>query len=329
MRIIALEEHFQDPGVAAATPPTGGVDRHSRAGIDPSATLSYTPSVAQLQDIGEGRIADMDRHHIDMQVLSSLTTQTLPPGVAAGVARQCNDRLAAAVSTHPTRFAGFAALPTTVPETAADELARAVWELGFVGALIMGRTDGEFLDAPRFDPVLQRAADLNVPIYLHPGVPPRQIVEQNYGGLDPVVTARFATSAWGWHNETAVHFIHLVLSGVLDRYPGLQFILGHWGEMIPFYLDRLDEALPRAVTKLERTFGDYMRHNAYITPSGLFTQANLDYCAEVIGTDRIMFSVDYPFVGNEKAAPFLAEAHLSETQRENIAHRTAERLFNL
>lgn len=329
MRIIALEEHYLDPNVVAVVPSTPGAGRPSSDGTDPSVKLPYTPSRDQLQDLDDGRIADMDAGHIDVQVLSSLTTQVLPADVVVDVVRGTNDVLAAAVRRHPDRFAGFAALPTAVPEAAATELERGVRELGFVGTLIMGRTQGEFLSAPRFEPILAKAAELQVPIYLHPGVPPAATLRENYGGLDAAVSSGFGTFAWGWHNETAVHFIQLMLSGVLDRYPDLQFILGHWGELIPFYLERLNEALPRAVTKLDRSIAEYLRQNVYVTPSGLFTQANLQYCIEVLGVDRIMYSVDYPFVGNGRAESFLAEARISDGDREAIAHGTAELLLGL
>ncbi len=201
--------------------------------------------------------------------------------------RSANDTLADAVRRHPDRFAAFAALPTTVPDAAAAELDRCVGDLGFVGTMIMGRTEGEFLSAERFDPILRTAARLGVPIYLHPALPTRVTSADNYeAGLDPIVAARFASAAWGWHNETGIHFLHLVLSGVFDRYPSLQVILGHWGEMIPWFLDRLDEALPRRATKLERTIGDYVRQNSYYTPSGMFTEPHLRFCLDVLGADR-------------------------------------------
>src|SRR5690606_10403247 len=148
-----------------------------------------------------------------MQILSSLTTTQLPADVAVDLVRATNDKLATAVRQHPDRFAGFAALPTTVPDAAADELERGASELGFVGTLIMGRTEDDFLSAPRFEPILARAAALDVPIYLHPGVPPLTTREENYGGLSPLVSSRFGTTAWGWHSDTGVHFVHLVLSG--------------------------------------------------------------------------------------------------------------------
>ena len=182
----------------------------------------------------------------------------------------------------------------------------------------------------RFAPVLAGLAELGKPLYLHPGFPPREVSELSYeGGLDPLVAGRMQTSAWGWHQETAVHFLHLVLSGVFDRHPDLQVILGHWGEMIPFYLDRLDEALPRALTGLERTIGDYVRQNAYLTPSGMFSQAQLRFCVDTVGVDRVLWSVDYPFIGTERASAFLDEADLSADAKEAVAHRTTERLLGL
>lgn len=330
MKIVTLEEHYLDVAVAqASAPATHARSPHWSASYDSDSGLPYTPSAEVLRDLDEGRIADMDRHGIAMQVLSSLSTQQLPAAVAVDLVRATNDTLAAAVRRHPARFAAFAALPTSVPDAAAVELERCVGELGCVGTMIMGRTEDEFLSAPRFAPILRTAAALRVPIYLHPGLPPRATSASNYEGLDPLVSARFQTSAWGWHQETAVHFLNLVLSGVFDRHPDLQVILGHWGEMVPFYLDRLDEALPQRLTKLERGIADYVRQNVYITPSGMFSQAQLRYCVDVLGAERIMYSVDYPFVGNEGAAAFLDEADLPETTKADIAHGTAERLLKL
>jgi len=254
--------------------------------------------------------------------------QQVPADVAADLVRSANDTLADAVRRHPDRFAAFAALPTTVPDAAAAELRRCVGDLGFVGTMIMGRTEGDFLSAERFDPILAAAARLGVPIYLHPALPTRATSADNYeAGLDPIVAARFASAAWGWHSETGVHFLHLVLSGVFDRYPELQVILGHWGEMIPWFLYRLDEALPRAATRLERTIGDYVRHNSYYTPAGLFTEPHLRFCLDVLGPERMIYAVDYPFVGNAGAVDFLQRADVPDATREDIAHRNAERLM--
>lgn len=326
MRVIALEEHFLDPGLAGAARP-GLLD------LSPNFFAAYAeefPGPEVLQDLGEGRLREMDETGISMQVLSCLFAQQVPAEVAVDVVRGANDRAAAAVRAHPERFRAFAALPTAVPDDAAAELDRCVSQLGFVGALIGGRTDGDFLDAERFDPILARAAALEVPIYLHPGIPPRAIAELNYGqGLAPLVTARLQTTAWGWHQETAVHLLHLVMAGVFDRHPGLQVILGHWGETVPFFLARLHKSLPRSATKLERTFREYFTQNVHVTPSGMFEEAQLQYCVRTLPIDRILFATDHPFVGARGATEFLERADLPEDAKRRIAHGNAERLLRI
>lgn len=331
MKLITIEEHTLDIAVArAGAGRWAEVSPHFGQAFSPQSGLPASPTQEALEALDEGRIADMDAHGIDMQVLSNLTTQLLPPDVAPELVRAVNDRLAAACGRHPDRFAAFASLPTSAPEHAPAELKRAVEELGHVGTMIHGRTDEEFLSAERFDPVLRTAAELEVPIYLHPAPPTRGTSAANYeAGLDPVVATRFATAAWGWHNETGIHFLHLVLSGVLDRYPGLQFILGHWGEMVPWFLDRVDEMLPQRATGLERSFGQYVRENVYYTPGGMFTAPHLRFCVETLGTDRLIYAVDYPFIGNEGARAFLEGCDLPAEAKADIAHRNAQRLLKL
>lgn len=329
MKFITIEEHALNPAVARASAATAQqLSPHWKAAFSPDSGLPHTPSPDVLCDLDQGRLADMDKHGITMQVLSNLTTQQVPADVAADLVRSANDTLAGAVRRHPDRFAAFAALPTTVPDAAAAELERCVGDLGFVGTMIMGRTEGDFLSAERFDPILRAAARLRVPIYLHPALPTRVTSADNYeAGLDPIVAARFATAAWGWHTETGVHFLHLVLSGVFDRYPDLQVILGHWGEVVPWFLYRLDDALPQRATKLERTIGEYIRQNSYYTPAGMFTEPHLRFCLDVLGADRMIYAVDYPFVGNAGAVDFLLRADLPDGVKEDIAHRNAERLM--
>ena len=330
MRIVTLEEHWSDPAVSAASAPgmielvPGFADA-----LDGSTGAPFTERQDLLPDIGSARIADMDRNGISTQVLSCQNT-FLPAGGALELTRAANDAAAAAIQAHPGRFAAFATLPTAVPDAAAEELRRCVRELGFVGTMIMGRTDGEFLDEPRFDPILRAASELRVPVYLHPAPPPLAVSEANYAGrLSPQVSTFLRLPAWGWHQETAAHFLHLTLAGVLDRYPDLQFILGHWGESIPFYLDRLDEALPQQVTELDRTMREYFRDNVFITPSGMFSQAQLRYCVDTVGVDRIMHAVDFPMLDNAGAVPFLTDSYLSDEDRTKIAHGNADKLLGL
>lgn len=329
MRVIAIEEHFCDVAVRGASLCNLQAESPFFAELGQRHDLSYNPLPEVETDLGGGRIADMDKNGISMQVLSSLTSQFLPRACAYELVHAANERLAEAIRRYPARFSGFASVPTSDPDAAVQELRQRAVETGFVGAIIFGRTNGEFLDEPAYDGILKTAAELHMPLYLHPGCPPKAVTDACYGGLDPLVTARLSTPAWGWHQETAVHFLHLVLSGVFDRYPTLQIILGHWGEMVPFYLDRLDEALPQKLTGLERTVSDYVRQNVLITPSGMFSQAQLEYCIKVLGAGRILFSVDYPYIGNEGALPFLEAAAISQADKERIAHQNAERFLGI
>ena len=293
--------------------------------------LPYSPTPQQSQDLGEFRLAAMDAAGIDLQVLSinQPGVQLLPPDPAVPLARDANDQLAAAVQAHPDRFAAFATLPMSAPEAAAAELERTVKKLGFKGAMINGRTGDLFLDDPSFTPVLAAAVALDVPIYLHPTPPPREVQKAYYDGFSPLVSTRFATNAWGWHAETGIHALRMILGGVFDRLPGLQVILGHWGEMVPFYLARVNEALPPQATRLDRTVAEYFTANFYVTPSGMFTLPPFLLALQIMGADRILYSVDYPYVENDAARAFLENAPLSPADREKIAFGNAERLLRL
>lgn len=316
MRVIAIEEHFSTSGIRAAAGRRG-------------AGLAGT--VALLDDLGEQRIAGMDAAGIDLQVLSvnPPATQQLEPAVAVPLAMRTNDHLAAAIAAHPDRFAGFATLPTADPEAAATELERAVTDLGFKGAMVHGHTHGRFLDDQTFWPFLQRAESLGVPVYLHPTFPAQQVMEAYYGGFDAAVSEVLATAGWGWHAETGLHALRMVVGGVFDRFPGLRVIIGHMGEHIPFSLARADERLSPVAGHLERRVAEYFQQNFYITTSGYFTDPPLECALAVLGADRIIFSVDYPFSDNTAARAFLDRAPLSRADREKIAHGNAERLLGL
>ena len=318
MRVITLEEHFWTSALRDA----------NRAR---SARLSGGELADNLSDLGPRRLADMDAAGIDVQVLSvtAPAAQELDPATAVALARDANDQLAAAVAAYPGRFGGFATLPTPDPAAAAAELERTVTGLGFKGALINGHTGGRFLDDRAFWPIFERAEALGVPVYLHPGYPTAQIMEAYYAGFEAPVSVTLATSGWGWHAETGLHALRLVLGGVFDRFPGLQVIIGHMGENIPFSLARADERLSPVATGLKRSVGDYFRENFYVTTSGYFTDPPLLCALMVLGADRILFSVDYPFASSTRARAFLDAAPVSEADRAKIAHGNAERLLGL
>jgi predicted TIM-barrel fold metal-dependent hydrolase len=324
MRTITLEEHFVSPGFAAG-PGKDFIGQLRNRG--PHGARTYE----QLQDIGDKRIAEMDAAGIDMQVLSLNS-----PGVEQAeaveqlpIAVEANDLLAEAVRKNPRRFAAFAALATAAPDKAAEELDRRVRQQGFKGTLINGHTRGRYLDDKFFWPILERAEALNVPIYLHPTVPPKAVVEASFAGFSPPVTAVFASAGWGWHIETAVHLIRMILGGVFDRYPRLQVVIGHLGEGIPFMLPRLNKNLPKEMTKLDRPLGAYLRENVHYTFGGFnFAATFLDLLLEV-GVERIMFSVDHPWGSMAEARAFLQQLPVSEADRERIAHGNAEKLLRL
>jgi predicted TIM-barrel fold metal-dependent hydrolase len=187
----------------------------------------------------------MDVMGIDVLVLSypSSGIPLLPASEAVPLARETNDQLATAIAAHPDRFVGLATLPTPEPAAAAAEFERCVNTIDFKGAMIAGRTNDRFLDDPSFRPMLETAAALDVPIYLHPALPAKAVWDVYYAGFDPAISGTFATAGWGWHLDTGIHALCMILAGVFDQFPGLQLILGHWGEMIPFYLARFNEML--------------------------------------------------------------------------------------
>jgi len=246
------------------------------------------------------------------------------------LARDANDRLADAVRRHPSRFAGFATLPTVAPEIAADELERMVREHGFKGAVINGHTRDRYLDDEFFWPILERAEALHVPVYLHPTPPPEPVIASSYtGNFAPGVTVALSSAGWGWHIETATHVLRLILGGAFDRYPGLRLVIGHLGETLPFMLQRLDRGLPPQMTTLDRPISAYLRENLYYTISGLnYTAPFLTLLLEV-GANQILFSADYPYSSMIEARSFLDHLPVSPADKERIAHVNAERLLRL
>jgi len=323
-RVIALEEAFLHPRVW---------DLYSE-----SLRRKYQPVRARLNDVGTGRIRLMDAAGIDMQVLSHVQ-----PGIqmladaqaelAVAVCREVNDWLAEAIAAHPTRFAGFAMLPTLSPRDAADELERTVRDLGFVGALINGHTNGRYLDDPAFDVLLARAESLGVPIYIHPTDPPTPVSDVYYAPFESALVP-----TWGWPVETGTHVLRLICAGVFDRHPDLKIIVGHMGELLPYCFTRLNVGLTMAGWLLtpesgnqaiRNNVGHYLRRNVFITSSGVFDVPVFDCARAMLGLDNLMFSVDYPFQDNFAAMEFLRRCDLAPDDKERFAHRTAETLLRL
>jgi predicted TIM-barrel fold metal-dependent hydrolase len=309
--VVALEEHYLDPEVKKF----GGMG-------------AAAPVVERLDDLGALRLREMDEAGIDLQVLSHSIPglQAIDAESAVPLARRVNDRLHAAVRAHPDRFAAFAALPTADPKAAADELERTVTKLGFKGAMVNGMTEGVFHDNERFWPIYERASALDVPIYIHPASPHPAVIEayyKDYVEKHPGILR----AAWGFTVETATQGVRFVLSGVFDKYPGLKIILGHLGEGLPFYLWRITLGL-RGSTGA-KSFRDIFCEHFWITTSGFFSDPALLCCVMEMGIDRILFSVDYPFVDNPPGAEWIKTLPLSAEDTEKLLNGNAKRLLKL
>ena len=221
----------------------------------------------RLREVGERRIAAMDEAGLDVQVISltSPGLHNLPPEEARRLQVETNDRIAELVYAHPDRFQGFATLATPAPAAAAQELERAVTELGLNGALLFGRTGERNLDHPDNWPIFEAAASLRAPLYIHPQIPQPRVRAALYAGFDGAIDTAFATYGIGWHYESGVQFLRLALAGVFDRFPDLQVLLGHWGEVVLFYLDRADGMAMQA--KLPQPFSEYVRRTPTSRPA--------------------------------------------------------------
>jgi hypothetical protein len=321
MKVVAIEEHFLTSDLRAAW-------ASSAIGQESTASFERGEIEGRLDDLGQRRIALMDESGVDVQVLSVSTPalHNLEPEESVTLAQRTNDFVAATIARNPTRFQGFAALPTPAPASAAVELERSVQSLGLPGAMLCGRTRDKNLDHPDFLPMFETAAKLGVPMFIHPQIPQRAVREVYYSGFGESVDAAFATFALGWHYEAGIQFIRLMLAGVFDKYTDLQIILGHWGEVVLFYLERLN-SLAR-VAKLQRPVVDYMKQNLYVTSSGMWNQSYLQRTLEIVGAERILFSTDYPYQYRPGggARSFLEEAALSREEKELFAHGNWERL---
>src|SRR5438105_2465288 len=315
-KIIALEEHYLDPEVA----------RHFKEG-GPEARDA--PLRVRLHDVGELRIREMDEAGIDIQVLShsAPATQRFDAETAPAIARQANDRLRERLRAANGRLEAFAALPTANPRAAADELERAVTRLAFKGAMIHGLTNGHFIDERQFWPIFERAQALDVPVYLHPAVPHPAVVEVYYRDYLKEFPG-LINAAWGFTVETATQGIRMVLSGVFDEYPRLKIIMGHLGESLPFSAWRIDMALARQGNR-KSAFRDTFREHFWITTSGNFSTPALICCVLEMGADRILFSVDYPFVPNPPGVRWMDNVPLGPEDREKILSGNARRLLKI
>jgi uncharacterized protein len=328
MRVVALEEHFTAPSLVRRIDPAA----ISRRGFGPRRQPPAGPSPLELlPEIGERRLRSMNEAGITVQVLSnSGPGPDLVPGPEGiAIAREMNDYLAAAIGRHPDRFAGFAVLPMQSPDAAAAELARAVKDLHFVGALIGGTTEGRFLDHPSYDVLLTAAEQLDTPIYVHPHLAPEAVRKAYFSDLPTGADRVLETAGWGWHSETAIHILRLVVAGTLDRHPRLKLIIGHMGEMLPMMLARADEVFALDIGHLKRPVSRTILDQVWITTSGIFSEPPFIAALETFGIDRIMFSVDYPYAPNANGRGFLDRLSIPPADMAKLTHGNADALLKL
>jgi uncharacterized protein len=326
VKIIAIEEHWNSAGIREA------LDRLPDGARDESVAFNTMgDNQARLEDIGQGRVEAMDAAGIDVSILSVVTpaTQVLPRTDAVVLARDANDEAASAVRAHPARLRAFATLPTSDPQAAAAELERCATQLGHVGAMIHGRTGPRPLDDPAYDDLFATAARWRQPVFIHPQLPSDQLRAAAYRGLDPLVDLGLATFGWGWHMEAGLSALRLILRGTFDRHPDLQLVLGHWGEMLLFWMDRAD-SLSGIARHLERRVADYIKTNIYITSSGMLQERLLRHTLDFTSAERVMFSTDYPFHQPDATAiGRFFDTIPDPADRAKIASGNAEALFSV
>ena len=332
MRVITLEEHFTSPEIVAENS-MFNLPPQSQPGELTDFYKSHTEFGAELLDIEKIRLPYMDSQSITMQVLSytSPVSDKVPPHEAIRLCARANDILAGHVAEHPDRFAAFATLPMSDPKAAANELERCVKELKFCGTLVAGQYQGHFYDEPQFLPIFAKAEELDVPVYFHPALINPAIQDYYFmsSSWSVVVGGQFASAGFGWHMDVGIHVVRMILSGIFDKLPGLKIISGHWGEMVPAFLERMDYMFRPESTGLRRTISDYYKENIYITPSGILSAMQLEYLVKLMGAEHILYSVDYPYMQPNNVYTFIADANLTQEQKELIAHVNAERILHV
>ncbi|HKE87107.1 MAG TPA: amidohydrolase family protein [Vicinamibacterales bacterium] len=314
-RSMAANRNLDDPGFIALWTRLG----------------SRTQLGDRLADIGEGRIADMDVSGIDMQILSltSPGVQVFDAATANAIAVDTNDQVAQAVRTYPSRFAGLAAVAPQDPRTAAREIDRAVRTLGLKGVIINSHTGGEFLDDPKFWEIFEAAEALSVPIYIHPQAPPPAMI-------GPYVERGLEGALWGFGAETGLHALAIIRSGALDRFPKLRIVIGHGGEALPFWLFRLDymnrtarPAIRTGASSLARQISEYLKENFYVTTSGMAWAPVITFIQSVLGVDRVLYAMDYPYQFEISEVIASDETPMTAEDRKKFFQTNAERVFAL
>jgi 5-carboxyvanillate decarboxylase len=291
-----------------------------------------TAIIERLQDLGERRLQDMASSGIDKQILllTSPGVQVFDAATAVSVAIATNDELAEAVRKHPDRYVGLAAVAPQNPKKAAEELERGVRKLGLNGAVVNSHTLGEYLDDPKFWDIFAAAEALDVPIYIHPNAPSKGLIE-------PLLARGLDGAIYGFGVDTGMHLLAIMTSGVFDRFPQLKIVVGHCGEAIPFWLYRLDYMHRATVSSkryefmkpLKKTISEYMKENVYVTNSGIGWAPAIQFCQQVLGMDRVLYAMDYPYQFVPEEVTVMENSELSAADQKKFYQTNAEKVFGL
>lgn len=328
-KLITLEEHYSSPAINAKAAELMEKDG-LKAGFN-DAQGGGGEMARLVQHIDEERIAYMDQAGIDMQVISLAgnVPACLDAKYSVPLCREANDEMEALTAKYPGRFAVFANLPLADGNAMAEELERCVTEKHFVGAMLSGHYHGIPYDDPSYEPLYAKAEELDVPLYLHPGLVDPAISDRYYkGAWSPKVQFELAGYGIGWHYDVGMQAVRMILAGVFDHHPDLKIIIGHWGEVVAYFMDRLDE-VKQADTGLQKPVSRYFEENIYVNPSGMTYDANFRYCLEKFGADHILWGQDYPYRMPENIRSMLENADISNLDKEKIAHGNAERILKL
>jgi 2,3-dihydroxybenzoate decarboxylase/5-carboxyvanillate decarboxylase len=328
---IATEEACSIPEVAqrlgeVARSTWDNLDIKLVSSIYNSPADAQNPLLHQLLDLEGERLRVMDENSVDMHLLSLTApgVQMFDADTATALAALANDRLAEVVKRHPSRFAALATFAPQDPQRAVKEMERAINTLGMNGFIINSHTNNEYLDEQKYWPILEAAQALDAAIYIHPRAP-------SDGMAAPFEAYRLEAAVWGYGLEVGTHAVRLMLSGVLDRFENLKIVIGHMGEAVPFWLWRLDYmgAPGRQGRTQKLKASEYFARNFAITTSGVEDSLALRYCIDKIGADHIMWAIDYPYQPTTPAVTWIDTAPLSDDEREQICHGTAERIFHI
>ena len=329
MKLITVEEHYNSKAVNTLIKDIyekHGTEEHKRA--IPTLSGEAAPGVAEL---GPERIAYMDAHGIDAQVISyaSGIPATMEPEYSVSLCQKVNDEMGEKAAAFPGRFYLFAHLPLGDGAEAAKELERCVGKPWFVGAMMSGHYHDLPYDDEHYFPIYEKAAELDVPVYFHPGLVSPVVTNHYYKGTwSPQATFMLSGFGVGWHYDVGMQILRLMFAGVLDRLPNFKIMIGHWGELVAYYMYRTDE-ISREVTGLKRKISDYFKENVTVNPSGMLYPEQFRFCLDTFGPDHITWGEDYPYRKKENIRTFLENFDISEEDKEKIAHKNAEKLLHI